>query len=148
MTFWIGYVLTTAALNLTIIFIADIFLDKGLSEDDSNLGLLLLNILNTLGRILPGALMQTRHVPIMFCPLIGTLMATGFMTGFVLTTTKRMELLFCALIGLPVGMFYAMLSVVSVSLVGKNNLSVAMGLIFTTTGITNAVTGPVTSNVF
>ncbi|KAL4231963.1 hypothetical protein ACF0H5_009540 [Mactra antiquata] len=141
--FWIGTVITAGTLNNVFIFIADIFADKNLKPGDSTLGLFLLNVTNVIGRLLPGLMVLTNRVPVLFHPFVASLISIGGMSGLLLARTRWTALLFCAMIGTPFGMLLTMISVVSMSLVGINRVSTASGLTFSTLGILNATLGPI-----
>lgn len=143
MIFVVGCVVANPSLGLIVIFVADVFFDKGLTMDDVTFGLLLMNIVNILGRLIPGVLMQSKKIPPFLCPLFASFMATVILIGFSLSSSKSATLAVCALAGIPIGMFITMFTVISTKLVGAENLPTAIGLLFSANGIGNAIAGPV-----
>lgn len=145
--FWIATNLVLSLLQLTSIYVGDIFADKKLSRDDAIFGLLLLNAVNIVGRITPGILIQIECVPVLFGPFLATLIAVCTMTGLIWAESRPVVLLFCALTGMPIGMLTAMFSIISVWLVGEDNFPAAMSLLVTTYGMVNAIVGPVSGKL-
>ncbi|KAL4225745.1 hypothetical protein ACF0H5_016434 [Mactra antiquata] len=143
MVFLIGFVISFASLALIIIFIADMFKDKGLTVEDATLGLLIMNIFGVFGRILPGLLMQIKHLPTLFCPLLAALSGTFVLLGIQLTSSRTLLLMICAFNGIPSGVISTMFNVITAKLVDTKGLPTAIGLLFTASGIGNAIAGPV-----
>ncbi|KAL4231959.1 hypothetical protein ACF0H5_009536 [Mactra antiquata] len=145
--FWLGSAISITWLSIIFIFIADIFVDKKLRQNDSTFGLFLMHISNVLGRLLPAFTLLKGNIPILWHPFITTLISVGGMVGFLFASTRWLILMFCALVGACFGMLVSMLSVISTSVVGVKHLSTASGLIFTTFGILNSIMGPVVGSI-
>lgn len=147
MIFMVGCVVAYPSVGLLMIFVADVFRDKGLALNDVAFGLLLMNIVNIIGRLIPGAMMQSKRIPTLFCPLFASLVATAVLVGISLSTSRGFIIGVLVLSGIPFGMFITMFSVISTKLVGAKNLPTAIGLIFSANCIGNAIAGPVSGKL-
>ncbi|KAL4230024.1 hypothetical protein ACF0H5_010411 [Mactra antiquata] len=141
--FVMGSALAFPAVSIAIIFIADLFRDKGLAIDDTTFGLFLMNAVNIIARLLPGLLLQVKNIPTMFVPILASLLATLGLLGFAFSKTKVVALIVCVVTGMPLGMYLAMMSVVSTKLVGIKKLPTAVGIMFSACSIGSALAGPV-----
>lgn len=142
--FAIGLVIINNSLNIVLIFIDDIFQSNGFSKKDVSLGLLILNVLNLIGRLLPGVTLQYKLMSTMCVPIITAALAVVAMVGFILADTLALSLFFCCLVGMPFGISSAMFTLIPMKLVGLRRLPNAIGILFTINGMCFAATGPLT----
>lgn len=147
MIFVVGCAAAYPSIGLIVIFVADVFKDKGLTLNDVTFGLLLMNIVNIFARLLPGFFMKCKNVPTLFGPIFASLTATISLVGFSLYTSKVLAEVSLALAGIPIGMFITMFSVISAKLVEPKDLPTAIGLLFTTNCIGNTVAGPISGKL-
>ncbi|XP_053384648.1 monocarboxylate transporter 9-like isoform X2 [Mercenaria mercenaria] len=141
--FVFGMVSLTPCITMMIIFVADIYKDNGLTNDDVSLGLLLLNVMSTVGRLLLGMIMQSTRIPTLVLPLLNAVLSAGLIFSFILVKSRWLLIVLSGAIGMPVGVFASMLTVVTQKLVGSDLLPIALGTFFTFNGICQVVAGPV-----
>ncbi|XP_060567838.1 monocarboxylate transporter 12-like isoform X2 [Ruditapes philippinarum] len=145
--FAIGLAIVYPALGILFIFIVDLFLDSGLSEDDATFGLLLVHMFSIFGRLLPGIVMQSKHIPSLSVPICAAVVMSACMTGLVTVTGLRLHLLMLGLIGIPYGVFVSVFNVTTLKIVGIDGLSSAVGVHFTLNGIGSALAGPISGSL-
>jgi hypothetical protein len=141
--FAIGMGVAYPALGILFIFIVDLFLDAGLTEEEASLGLLLIHMFSIFGRLVPGIIMQSGRISTLSVPIFAALVTSGAMVGLAFVQTLEINLFLCCLIGLPYGMFVSVFSVTSLKLVGIKRLSNAIGVLFTLNGLGSGLAGPV-----
>ncbi|XP_060600806.1 monocarboxylate transporter 12-like isoform X2 [Ruditapes philippinarum] len=141
--FAVGMGVAYPALGILFIFIVDLFLDAGLTEEEASLGLLLVHMFSIFGRLVPGIIMQSGRISTLSVPIFAALVTSGAMVGLAFVQTLEINLFLCCLIGLPYGMFVSVFSVTSLKLVGIKRLSNAIGVLFTLNGLGSGLAGPV-----
>lgn len=146
--FMLGIVITTPCIGLIIIFIVDIFLDKGFTRDDASFGLTLLNVTLLFGRLLPGLLMQSKYISTLALPIFAAILAAVSLFSLTIVRAQWLTVAVCAVVGLPMGMFITMFSLVPLKIVGQERLPTAIGMILTANCIGNAVVGPISGKCF
>ncbi|XP_045176440.2 monocarboxylate transporter 1-like isoform X2 [Mercenaria mercenaria] len=145
--FAIGLAVAYPALGILFIFIVDLFLDAGLSEDNATFGLLLVHMFSIFGRLLPGLVLQSKRVPALSVPICASIVTSAAMAGLVAVTDLKQLLLLLGLIGIPYGVFVSVFSVTTLKIVGIDRLSNAIGVHFTLNGIGSAVAGPISGSL-
>ncbi|XP_045175596.1 monocarboxylate transporter 9-like isoform X2 [Mercenaria mercenaria] len=141
--FVLGSIGLTTSLALIIIFVADIYKDNGLTNDDVSLGLFLLNVMSTAGRSIPGMIIQSKRIPTLVMPLLNAVLSAVVIFSFIIVKSRWLLIVLSGVIGMPLGMCASMLTVVTQKLVGSDLLPIALGTFFTFNGICQVVAGPV-----
>lgn len=142
--FVLGMTITLPVSSLIIFFLADIFVGNGLSKDDVSLGFFLYNMGNTIGRLLPGILLQTNYITPLSLPVFCAISAATEMILLSFLRSRWWSIILTSTIGLPSGMLLAMFTIGPVKLVGTDLLPVAIGLLFSCCALVQAAAGPVT----
>ncbi|XP_045175480.2 monocarboxylate transporter 12-like isoform X2 [Mercenaria mercenaria] len=141
--FAVGMGVAYPALGILFIFIVDLFLDAGLTEEEASLGLLLVHMFSIFGRLLPGIVMQSRRIASLSVPIFAALLTSSAMVGLAFVKSLEVNLFLCCLIGLPYGVFVSVFSVTTLKLVGIKQLSNAIGVLFTLNGLGSGLAGPI-----
>lgn len=141
--FAIGLAIAYPALGILFIFVVDLFLDTGLTESDATFGLLLVHLFSIFGRLLPGLILQSKHVPALFVPICASIVTSAVMAALVVVDGLSEHLVLLSLIGVPYGVFVSVFSVTTLKLVGIEKLPNAIGIHFTLNGIGSALAGPI-----
>lgn len=148
MMFTIGLSVASPSMDIIFIFITEVFIDKNLTMDDVTFGLFLMNIVNLFARLLPGAMMQYKRIPTLFCPLFASLIATLVLVGFAWSTSRDFTVGILAVAGIPIGMYSAMFCVIVTKLVGATKLPTALSLVLSANSVGNAISGPINGKIY
>ncbi|XP_045175603.2 monocarboxylate transporter 12-like isoform X2 [Mercenaria mercenaria] len=143
--FVLGMALAYPPIMLLITFIVDVFTDSGLSQTDANFGLLLMNAFSIGGRLLPGLLLQSRHISSLMVPAFASIVTGVCMAGLILVRSLSLKLVFSSVVGIPLGIFVSCFSVTNLDIVGPSQLGNASGLTLTASGLVSIAAGPVSA---
>lgn len=119
----------------------DIYVDRGLTEDDSTLTVTLVNMFSLIGRVMPGLLSQFSRVKAMWVSILGAVICGMAIITVAAVRTRVLIILAFSLSGVSLGISLAR-GVTLLDIIEPDKLATALGVIETTGGIGNLVAGP------
>ncbi|XP_045184281.2 monocarboxylate transporter 9-like [Mercenaria mercenaria] len=143
MFFAFGIIISIPALNSISIFVTDIYLDSGLTTEDVSLGLFLINMLETLGRLLPGISLQSKRIAPLILLLLNAVVSAVLLFSLTLVKSRPLIFVFSGAVGIVVGMYVSLFRLITLKFVGSKTLPIAIGVFRTLGGICEIVAGPI-----
>ncbi|XP_053388130.1 monocarboxylate transporter 12-like isoform X3 [Mercenaria mercenaria] len=147
MFFAFGIVISFPALNSIRIFVADIYLDNGLTNEDVSLGLFLINVMSTLGRLFPGISLQSKRITPLVLPLLNAVMSAVLLFSFTLVKSHWLIIVLSGAVGILIGMNVSLFHLITLKFVGSKTLPIAIGMFRTLGGICEMVAGPISGYI-
>ena len=123
--------------------VLDISLWKGFTTSQGLFTFVILNIINTLFRLVPGFLKQLKEFDSLIYPIISGVAGILGQVLLFLGNSYSVYMLGIGLIGLCLGGIVSSQLLVMMEVVHQENIPVASGLLLTVTGIVSVSTGPV-----
>lgn len=148
MLYVLGVAMIFPSLLLSVVFLVDVLMDRGLPRDRATFGILIMNAFNIFGRMLPGIMMQCHRLPPLFSQIIASVASSVSLIGIVIAPSQWLSLFFCGLNGISFGMVFAAISLIPVKLIGTTHLPNGMGLLFTLSGFANILFGPLSGETY
>ncbi|XP_053407325.1 monocarboxylate transporter 7-like [Mercenaria mercenaria] len=105
-----GMVISAPSLTVVFIFVADIYLDNGMTNDDVSLGLLLMNVLSITGRLFPGIILQSKYIPSLLLPFLNAMLSAVLVFCFAFVKSRWHIIILSGAVGVPLGMSISMLT--------------------------------------
>lgn len=136
-----GLTMSVCGLLVFTGLLEDIYMDSGLTEDDSTLTVTLVNMFSLIGRVLPGLLLQFPRVKAMWVSVLGAVICGVATITALVVRTRVLTILAFSLSGVTLGISVAR-GVTLLDIVEPDKLASAMGVTDTAVGIGNLIAGP------
>ncbi|XP_052802573.1 monocarboxylate transporter 14-like isoform X1 [Mya arenaria] len=142
-----GLCFSYPALFIYMIFVVDIFTDKGLSESNATLGLTLSNIISSIARLSAGFLLKIPMIKPLGLPMVANVAGIFGMLTAIYSESLELSIVSLCAIGLSIGLMDTAWSVTTVDLVGVKHLPNAIGLSFVSNAPGNIIAGPISGYI-
>ena len=142
----LSVVMTMPCINSILIFLVDYLEVKGIDRATVVLLFTYTNLTSIAFRILPGTISQMMNLPTLVLPCLVMWLASATILMYPFAETTGHFTVLSIVYGICKGSMVNLMPVVTFQLVGLDNYSTALGVLFTLTGITNAAGGPISGN--
>ena len=140
--FVVSIMFAAPAFSVQVLFLVDIYQDKGFTMDDAAFGLFIFNTINGVGRFAPGFLLKIPFMPILGVPITAYIFGITGVALTILADDKTMLILATSITGFGLGICVSSVAVTTADIVDVKHLSNGLGILLTSQGIGLAVSGP------
>ena len=139
----IGLALSLNVSLMFIVFIVDIIMDRGYTEDQGTVGLTILTIANVLGRLTHGTLLPCPFDTTFILPIIATALSSLAMVILALVDNLAVYYVLSCILGNALGVQVSVIVVTTSQILEVQYLPYAIGTLITVTGLPNLAVGPI-----